>query len=153
MEGRQAVSDLIQLRIGERPWLPTPKTESVAIFDRYDMPTSGLLKQGPHLYVFDCVEGHAMVGNIWIYAAVSRDEADALTDAEGDDFNRLFDEAFTGRDIMAVLAVEGHIRSGSHLDAETIGQDGLAKSLLNRLSEGVEIAGEAAKAMEHLVTL
>ncbi len=146
------MSDLIQLRIGERPWLPTPTTESIEIFDRYDMPTSGLVRQGQKLFVFDCVEGHAMVGNIWIYAEVSEAEAHLLQEAEGDDFARLFEHAFADKDVMAVLAIEARVRSGSQVDPSTIARKGLMKAVFERLREGVEIAGETAKAMEQLVT-
>jgi hypothetical protein len=151
MEGRQAVSDLIQLRIGERPWLPTPKTESIEIFGHYDMPISGLIKQGETLFVFDCVEGHVMAGNIWIYAQVDSEEAERLTGAEGDEFDILFDQTFTGRSVMAALAVDGHIRSGAQIDPEKIEKDGLLKAILDRLSEGMEVAGATAEAMRHLV--
>lgn len=152
MEGRQAVSDLIQLRIGERPWLPAPGTEAIEIFDRYDMPTSGLVKQDERFFVFDCVEGHVMSGNVWIYVEVSQEEAQALRDAEGEEFSRLFDRVFVGRAVMAALAVDCRIRSGSQVDPDTIAKEGLMKGVLERLREGAEIAGETAKAMKHLVT-
>lgn len=145
------MSDLIQLRIGERPWLPTPDTESIEIFDRYDMPTSGLARQDDDFFVFDCVEGHVMSVNLWVYAQVGEDEAQALRDAEGDEFAGLFEQAFVGKPVMAALAIDCRIRSGSQLDPDTIAREGLMKSILERLSQGVEAAEETAKVVKHLV--
>lgn len=123
------MSDLIQLGIGERPWLPTPRTESIEIFDRYDMPTAGLIKQDGTLFVFDCLEGHVTEGNLWIYACVDAVEATRLRDAQGEEFTKLFDSVFTSRSIMVAVAIDGRLRSGVSVDAHTIAREGLTRAV------------------------
>ncbi|GIH72362.1 hypothetical protein [Sphaerimonospora thailandensis] len=145
------MSDLIKLGIGERPWLPTPSTEMVEIFDRYNMPIAGLIKQDDRLFVFDCVEGHVMEGNVWVYAHVESAEARRIQDAQGDDFARLFNKAFTGRRIMAALAIDTRIRSGAPVEDEAIKQVGLLKAVFDQIADGLDSASETKNAMEQLV--
>ncbi|MFC0862569.1 hypothetical protein ACFHYQ_09705 [Sphaerimonospora cavernae] len=145
------MSDLIKLGIGERPWLPTPSTEIVEVFGRYNMPITGLIKQDDKLFVFDCVEGHVMAGNVWVYAHVDANEAQRLQEAHGDEFPRLFDEAFTGKRIMVALAVNTRIRSGAPVEDEAIKQVGLLKAIFDQLADGLDSANETKNAMEQLV--
>jgi len=79
-----------------------------------------------------------------------RGHARSLREAEGDEFARLFENAFHGKEVMAALAIDCRIRSGSQADSQTIATHGLMKAVFERLREGVEIAGETAKALEHL---
>jgi hypothetical protein len=151
LEGRPPVSDLIQLGIGERPWLPTPNTTPVEVFDRYDMPISGLIKQHGALFVFDCLEGHVSEGNVWIYAHVSTAEAVLLQRAEGDDFVRQLEVAFTDRPIMAAFAANARIRSGAQVDARSIKKVGLMQAVLDELKKGLDAAGVTKEALAELV--
>ncbi|GIH72363.1 hypothetical protein [Sphaerimonospora thailandensis] len=109
-------SNLIQLQIGERPWRPTPGTDVVDIYDRHDMPTTGLIKQDDRLYVFDCVDGHVSRVNFWAYAQVDAVEVSHLQDAVGDEFSRLLKEIFTDRPIVGALAVDTRIESSAPID-------------------------------------
>ncbi|WP_061297315.1 hypothetical protein [Herbidospora cretacea] len=144
------MSDLIQLGIGERPWLPTPSTESIEVFDRYDMPTLGLIRQAGNLYVFECLEGVLMAGSVWVYASVSAREAEQLRSSEGDNFLALISECFTHRPIMASLAINARIRSGAQVDAATIEAVGLLEAVIKELGRGIKIASDTKNAMTEL---
>ncbi|WP_182881352.1 hypothetical protein [Microbispora sp. H10949] len=145
------MSDLIKLGIGERPWVPTLDSKMIEVFDRLNMPTAGLIRQNHKLFVFDCLEGHAMEGNVWVYAHVDATEAQKIQEAQGEDFTRLLDQAFTGKQIMAALAINARLRSGAPVEGETIRRLGLLKAVFDQLSMGLDIASETKNAMAQLV--
>jgi hypothetical protein len=145
------VNDLIEITIGARPWLPSDDAESVAEFDRYDFPTCGLIRQGDGLFVFDCVEGHLMEGNVWMYARVSADEAEVLQRAAGEDLERALDAAFHGRRIMGVLAIGGRVRSGTPVAEKDIAEKGSEQALLDELRKGRDVATDTADVLKQLV--
>lgn len=145
------MSDLIEITIGARPWLPSDDTESVAEFDRYDFPTCGLIRQREDLFVFDCVEGHVMEGNVWMYARVSPEEARRLQAATGDELVRALDAVFESRPLMGVLAIDGRVRSGSPVTAQSIAEKGVERALLDELDKGRAVATKTAGALKHLV--
>lgn len=145
------MNDLIEITIGARPWLPSDDTESVAEFDRYDFPTCGLVRQGDDLFIFDCVEGHLMEGNVWMYARVSPDEARRLQAATGEDLAHALDAVFKSRPLMGVLAINGRVRSGSPVTAQSIAEKGVERALLDELDKGRAVAKKTSGALKHLV--
>lgn len=145
------MSNLIEISIGARPWLPSENAEAVAEFDRYDIPTCGLVRQDGKLFVFDCAEGHLMEGNVWIYAYVSDDEAGDLEGAAGEEFIELLESIFRSRSIMGVLAIDGRVRSGTIVHKRDIDDKGLGRALLDELQKGRGVAGAAASALSKLV--
>lgn len=107
------MADLATLEQGFEPWCPTEDTEPVEVFDRYNRPTSGVIRQHGVSFVFWCAVGHEQEVDMWGYAHVSDHEADALVDAEEDKFVALFAEAASRPTIKVALAGEGRGIFGS----------------------------------------
>lgn len=146
------MNDLIEITIGMRPWLPSEDAEAVAEFDRYNFPTCGIIRQRGELFVFDCVDGHVMEGNVWVYAHVSEEEADTLRSATGAALTDALDTVFRGRPVMGVLAIDGKVRSGTAVSEEHIAAKGIGQALLDELRKGRDVADEAASALQDLVS-
>lgn len=145
------MTDLIEVTIGARPWLPSEDAVTVAEFDRFNFPTTGLISQGSRMYLFDCVDGHAMEGNVWVYVQVSDQEAQALRRLTGRELIDGVDRAFQGRPLMGVLAIDGRVRSGAPV-SEQAADKGLGQALLDELQHGRQVAAEAATGLQHLVS-
>lgn len=146
------MNDLIEITIGTRPWLPSEDAEAVAEFDRYNFPTCGIVRQRGELFVFDCVDGHVMEGNVWVYAHVSEGEAETLMSASGAGLHDALDAVFRGRPVMGVLAINGKVRSGTVVSEEHIATKGIGQALLDELRKGRDVADEAASALQDLVS-
>ncbi|MEV7806155.1 hypothetical protein AB0O28_24725 [Microbispora sp. NPDC088329] len=86
-----------------------------------------------------------------MYAHVDAAEARTIQEAEGDDFTRLFDRAFTGKRLMAALAINARLRSGTPVEDEAIKRLGLLKAVFDQLTTGLDIASETKNAMAQLV--
>jgi hypothetical protein len=145
------VSRLIEITIGARPWLPSEDAEAVTEFDRFNFPTTGLIRQGGALFLFDCVDGHAMEGNVWVYAHVTAAEARDLQSLSGPELISAVEAAFEGRPLMGVLAIDGQVRSGAEVSEDAVADKGVSRALLDELQHGRKIAAEAAYGLEHLV--
>jgi hypothetical protein len=145
------VNDLIEITIGARPWLPSDDAEAVAEFDRYNFPTCGMVRQRGKLFVFDCIDGHVWEGNVWVYAHVSQDEADALTSSTGARLEEALASAFRGRAVMGVLAIDGRVRSGTVVAEDDIAAKGIGQALLDELRKGRDVAADTATGLQHLV--
>lgn len=61
----------IQLELGVAPWLGASNCIPGDVFDYYDMPLVGLLKQSGQWFLFECIEGHVSRENWWAYAPVT----------------------------------------------------------------------------------
>lgn len=146
------MNDLIEITIGARPWLPSEDAEAVAEFDRYNFPTCGIVRQRGELFVFDCVDGHVMEGNVWVYAQVSEEEADMLVSASGAALADALETVFQGRPVMGVLAIDGKVRSGTAVSEEHIASKGIGQALLDELRKGTVVANEAASTLQGLVS-
>lgn len=140
-----------ELTIGATPWLPSDDAEAVAEFDRFNVPTTGLFRQGGTHFLFDCLEGHTMRGNVWLYAPVSDEEAERLQCLDGDELFALIDEIFPSRSIMGALAIDEKIRSGTLVDLDDITSKGLNQALIDELKDGRGVAADASQALQHLV--
>ncbi|GAA4637774.1 hypothetical protein GCM10023196_092940 [Actinoallomurus vinaceus] len=146
------MNDLIEITIGTPPWLPSEDAEAVVEFDRYNFPTCGIVRQRGKFFVFDCVDGHVMEGNVWVYAHVSADEAEMLMSASGAELLDALDAVFRGRPVMGVLAIDGKVRSGTVVSEEDVATKGIGQALLDELRKGRDVASETASALEDLVS-
>lgn len=113
---RRRGSDPIRLQIGERPWLPTPDTRVVEIYEECDPPTAGLIEQDGRLYVFDCIDGRGSKVSFWAYTQVDAIEVSRLQNAAGDDLIRLLDALFADRPSMAALVFDNLIESSAPIN-------------------------------------
>lgn len=105
------MSDAISIRTHAFPWSPTPETELVATYDRYDIPLMGHLRQHGVDYVFWCVEGATADVSLWSYAWVAADELVALEEA--DDFDVAFAQVAAGKPVVVAIYEEGNGILGS----------------------------------------
>ncbi|WP_030176376.1 hypothetical protein [Spirillospora albida] len=146
------MTELIEVTIGARPWLPSEDAVAIAEFDRFNFPTTGLIRQGSRLYLFDCVDGHAMEGNVWVYVQVSDQGAETLRRLTGRELIDGVDRAFQGRPLMGVLAIGGRVRSGAPVSEQAVADKGLGQALLDELQHGRQVAAKAATDLQHLVS-
>lgn len=99
------MSDAISIRTHAFPWSPTPGTELVTEYDRYDIPLMGHLRQDGVDYIFWCIDGATTDVSLWAYAWVSEDELATLEEAE--DFDDAFAQVAAGRPVVVALYEEG----------------------------------------------
>lgn len=131
------MSDQIHLRIGARPWLPADTATMIKELDRWDRPTAGILEQHGCFFLFECIEGHVIHANLWVYAPVSLDEVERLGKLSEESLTRLMDEILNDRDLTAALAVESHITAGADVAADQVKSLGLAHAALDAIEEGM----------------
>lgn len=134
------MADYLNVAQGYRPWKPGPDVETVEVFDYYDMPTAGALRQQGVLYLFWCAEGHVQDINVWVYALVQEDELSGLADAG--DFYEALEGLIADRPITVAVALEdmGIITSGTNDHPSPYWQPVRARAL--------ETATELIKAVE-----
>ncbi len=99
------MSDAISIRTHAFPWAPTPGTELVTVYDRYDIPLMGHLRQDGVDYVYWCVEGATAEVSLWAYAWIATDELAALEEA--DDFDAEFARSTAGKPVVVAIYEEG----------------------------------------------
>ncbi|MEV4565548.1 hypothetical protein AB0K12_17440 [Nonomuraea sp. NPDC049419] len=95
----------MRLRFGAEPWKPSETSRVIAVYDKHDRPTCGLIEQQEHTFLCDCIEGHAWHVSVWAYAEVTDDQVAELTAAEGAAFAAAVDRALRRRSVVAALAV------------------------------------------------
>ncbi|MEU6711583.1 hypothetical protein ABZ897_08880 [Nonomuraea sp. NPDC046802] len=66
--------ELVHLQFGAKPWEPSETSRVIAVYDKHDRPTCGLIEQQGHTFLFDCIEGHAWDVNVWAYVEVTEDQ-------------------------------------------------------------------------------
>lgn len=100
------MADQLHVEHGSRPWRPTDGSELVAVLDRYDMPTMGIIRQAGRLFVFWCVEGHTSSANLWAYAPIEDAEAEELQRTDFDSaeaFDAHFEELVSRKPVWLVF--------------------------------------------------
>src|SRR5262245_43665134 len=102
---RTAMPELVHLQFGAKPWEPSETSRVIAVYDKHDRPTGGLIEQQGHTFLFDCIEGHAWDINVWAYAEVTEDQIAELTAAQGAEFAATVDRTLKGVPLVAALAV------------------------------------------------
>lgn len=76
------------------------------MFNRLDIPLSGLIEQKGHTYLFWCLAGAGIDSNIWAYSLLQDDEVARLQD--DDQYDEAFDDLTLRADTVA-FAIRGHI--------------------------------------------
>lgn len=82
-----AMSDVITITTGERPWRPTDDSELVAVLHRFTIPLVGVIKQDGNHFLFWCIVGHAAEENAWGYACVEEGSWTNLAEASDKEFD------------------------------------------------------------------
>lgn len=99
------MSDAIAIQPHADPWLPSPDSELVTTYDRYNVPLIGHLRQHGDDYVFWCVEGVMAEVGLWAYVLVRPAELAVLEEA--DDFDAAFAKVTAGQPVVLAIASEG----------------------------------------------
>ena len=94
------MSDQIAIQAHSLPWEPAANAKLVEVYDRYDVPLIGRVRQCGVDYLFWCVDGAFADKSVWAYALVSAQDIEKLESAE--DFDAAFGEVTANR--PAVLA-------------------------------------------------
>lgn len=81
------VSDVIDLLHRQPPWKPTHHTEVVAEYQYYDMPLSGVLRQGDREYLFICLSGADKPLSLWWYVGVTQEQRERLESCTPETFD------------------------------------------------------------------
>lgn len=136
------MSDLIRLGYGARPWQPSPDAELVAEYQFYDIPLSGILRQGGLEYLFLCLDGAEANVSLWWYTQVTAERRQWLESApDQQEFNRrLHVTDYEGWSRLAIATERGGI-----FDYEDVADEGgYLSSALKTLVERVDsVLGEA----------
>lgn len=75
------MSDLIALDVGRHPWKPTPESELVIEYQHYDIPLTGVIRQGGVEYLFACLDGAEDNVSVWWYTHITLDQRGWLESA------------------------------------------------------------------------
>lgn len=140
------MSDQMHLDIDERPWLGSSDATPGEVFDRYNMPTCGLLKLDGMDYLFQCVEGVATDANVWVYAPLTHFEAAILIDAEGDEFEQHVLGILSGRPVTVALALADKVRHYQLLDSANH-EHGIRWAAVEALAETIGMEKSALDGM------
>jgi hypothetical protein len=94
------------VKIGSRPWRPTPVAHDVDIWDKSDFPTCGTFRLGDDLVIFTLITA---VGarSLWAYVPIPADENALVTRASFDtetEFDEFVEGRFTGRETVFAAA-------------------------------------------------
>ncbi|HEY9564766.1 MAG TPA: hypothetical protein VIR30_13450 [Nocardioides sp.] len=74
---------VISVQRGAVPWQPANDAELVATFNKFNVPTIGVVRQDGVEYLFRCVSGHGSVVTAWTYGRLDHDRRAAIEAAEG----------------------------------------------------------------------
>lgn len=101
------MSDLVSIEMRRTPWEPTADTQLAEVYDYYDMPLSGHLRQAGSDFVFWRVDYARPDMSIWAYAAVTPEELSAIEEThDPDGFDAAFARAVAGKPLMAALNLD-----------------------------------------------
>jgi len=98
------MAEHIAIEQGRHPWLPPEDAEVVETLHHYDMPLTGVVRQGEALHLFRCIEGQVDSTQVWAYAHITPEELDALRAAGPDDLDALIDQFSSGKPTVLALA-------------------------------------------------
>lgn len=100
-----------KVEIGTRPWLASRGGRSLKEWDRWNMPTAGLVRQADTIVLFECIGNPAQDVNEWRYVIVTPAEARQADVLNGEDLMKMVDALFSdGRPVVTAEAVSGYIR-------------------------------------------
>ena len=83
------MSDLVALQLRQPPWKPTPDTEVVAEYQYYDVPLTGVIRQGETEYLFSCLDGHDDTLSLWWFVAITPEQRAQIEGCEHPDYDQL----------------------------------------------------------------
>ncbi|WP_432042519.1 hypothetical protein [Streptomyces cadmiisoli] len=94
--------------LGALPWKPKRGFSMVREFNRWDIPTSGIVRSRwtRHYYLFQCLDGASGQYSVWAYLALTRNEARRLLSLQGDELRAAQDELMLKRTLAVVVAEE-----------------------------------------------
>lgn len=141
--------ELVQLRFGAEPWKPSETSRVIAVYDKHDRPTCGLIEQQEHTFLFDCIEGHAWDVNVWAYVEVTDDQVTELTAAEGAAFAAAVDRALKGTPLVAALAVGDRLEMAHVLQPSEAGPD-IYRSIMEAVLAKIERGTDAAQKLREV---
>lgn len=139
------MADYISVNMGADPWRPAPSAETVEVWDRYDGPTCGLLRQSGVYHTFECLDGNVDAVSVWRYMLVEPAEADELNELEGELFRDRLDEMYARRPTLVAVSFDkfGILGKATHAVEEPF-----KKAVVEALRD----AAEAARQMAHEMT-
>jgi hypothetical protein len=118
------MADLIQLVVGSRPWAPHPDAKLIEEFNRWNIPTLGILQLHGQNFLFECFTPEEP-GHIWRYVHLDDWAVEELRAAE--DVYAAVDKLTRGRYYTLAAAQDDvglfasrHIEEG--WDPETAGR-------------------------------
>lgn len=136
------MGDAIAIRTHSLPWSPTPDTELVTTYDRYDVPLVGHLVQHGVDYLFWCVEGAVSDVSLWAYAWVAPDEVLQLDASE--DFDPTFARIVADKAVVLAIYKEGEGILGSLSIDHPRAFDSLVDAARNQIRELNRTVGHEA---------
>ena len=74
------MSDEIRVQLSAPPWLAAEGTDLVEVFNHYDFPRVGLLRQEGNLYLFMCLDEFKDLG-LWVYVLIDPSDVDRLRES------------------------------------------------------------------------
>ncbi|MEV0615244.1 hypothetical protein AB0I81_18115 [Nonomuraea sp. NPDC050404] len=140
--------ELAHLQFGAKPWEPSETSRVIAVYDKHDRPTCGLIEQQGHKFLFDCIEGHAWDINVWAYIEVTEDQIAELTAAEGAEFATTVDRFLKGKPLVAALAVGDQLEMAHVLGPEETGSNiytSIMEAVLAKIERGTNAAEKLRK--------
>jgi hypothetical protein len=83
------MSDYVRLERGQYPWKPTLGSDLSAVFDEYDMPLEGVIRQDGCSYLFECLAGRMAPTSIWMFTHIQPTELAELEQVAGAEYDTL----------------------------------------------------------------
>jgi len=122
------MSDVIRVAHGQTPWQPYG-SEVIEVFNFYDQPLMGIIRQDGCLYLFDCLYGHVEGLSLWLYSLIQESDAQELANASADEFDHIRGRLHASeRGVMAIA-----------IDDVGIVANGLVENVPESISEVVGI--------------
>jgi hypothetical protein len=102
-----AMSDHVTVEFQRVPWEPSGFAQLTEELDRWNRPTLGVLEESGEHYLFRVLENSDAGPDIWVYARLTHDEFEAISEATtADDLEVVVKQAYESRPLVAVLTDE-----------------------------------------------
>lgn len=108
------MTDQVTPELGFLPWRPSNDAELIEVFDRYDRPLIGVVREGGSEHLFACIAGQTDDWNAWVYTRIDPDEHSLLENA--DDFDSALSNVVRGKSCILALASEIGIVDASFVE-------------------------------------
>lgn len=144
------MSDLIQPHLHASPWCPGPDIEIVETFNYYNMPISGLLRQGGVDYLFRCLAGEILQANLWLYAPLTQFELESLDEADNEALPGRIDELSTRRSVTMGFATQDKLKYWLDVPVESSVYDATQR-FFSQYQRDLEEERDGATAMASVV--